>query len=69
MIKQSRICMAGQQIHNPLDKRGKDDQNVYPFNGVWIIDQEAFSIALPMFLLIFGVPQSCFEVAMIWVIK
>ena len=58
--------MAGQQVHHPLGKRGKDNHDAYPYNGVWIIDQESFSIALPMFLLIFGLPQSCFGVAMIW---
>ena len=38
--------MTGQQSHNPLDKRGKANHDVYPYNGVWIIEQETFSIAL-----------------------
>ena len=63
------IYMTGQQVLNPLDKWGKENHDVYPYNSVWIIDQETFSIALPMFLLMFGVPQSCFGVAMIWCSK
>ena len=58
--------MTGQRIHNLLDKRGKEIHDVYPYHDVWIIEQETFSIALPMFLLIFRVPQSCLGVAMIW---
>ena len=67
--KQSMIYMAVYQVQNPLDKRGKEDYDIYPYNGVWINDQETFCIALPMFLLIFEVPQSCFEVAMIWCLR
>jgi hypothetical protein len=32
----------------------------------WIIDQEAFTNVLPMFLLVFGIPPSCFEVVITW---
>src|SRR3989337_4300397 len=32
----------------------------------WIIDQETFGKVFPMFLLIFGIPQSCFVAARIW---
>ena len=30
--------MTGQQVHNPSDKRGKENHDVYPYSGVWIID-------------------------------
>jgi hypothetical protein len=48
--------MTGQQICIPLDERGKENHDVYPYNGVWIIDQEIFSIALSMFFLMIGIP-------------
>ena len=64
--KQSMIHKRGQQAHNPLDKTDKEDRDIYPNNGVWLIDQVTFSVALTMFLLNLGVAQSCFGVAMTW---
>ena len=43
--KQSMIFMTGYNIENPLGK-GREISCHYPYNGVWIIDQEAFSIGL-----------------------
>ena len=57
--------MIGLQVRNHLDK-GARNLKCYPYNGVWIIDQEKFSIVLQMFLLMIGVPQTCFEIALIW---
>ena len=37
-----------------------------PISGVWIIEQETFSIVLQMFLLKIGVPQTCFEIVLTW---
>jgi hypothetical protein len=64
--KRSKIYMMGQQIQEHLDKRAREGSGHYPYNGVWIVDQEAFSVALPMFMMVFGIPQPCFEAAMIW---
>ena len=33
------IYLSGWQICNPLDERGKENHDVYPYNYVWIIDQ------------------------------
>ena len=33
----------------PVRQRGKELNEVYPYNGVWIIEQETFSIGLQMF--------------------
>jgi hypothetical protein len=63
------IYVSGDQSHGHLVNRGKKNHDMHPYNGVWRTDQETFSIALSMFLLIFGIPQSCFEVAMIWCSK
>ena len=57
--------MTGYNVENPLGK-GREIPCHYPYNGVWIIEQEIFSIGLQMFLLKIGVPQSCFEIAFTW---
>ena len=53
--KQSMISMTGYNVENPLGK-GREISWHYPYNGVWIIEQEPFSIGLQMFLLKIGVP-------------
>ena len=53
--KQSMISMTGYNVENPLGK-GREISCHYPYNGVWIIEQETFSIGLQMFLLKIGVP-------------
>jgi len=60
-----RQSMIGLQVLSRLD-RGQGIYEVYPYNGVWIIDQETFSIAPPMFLVMFGVTQSYFWIALTW---
>jgi hypothetical protein len=67
--EQSKIYIAVQPVPKHLDKRGEEKFMTLPIQGVWITDQETFGIALPMYLLMFGVPGSCFEVAMIWCFK
>ena len=47
--------MTGYNVENPLGK-GREISGHYPGNGVWIIEQETFSIGLQMFLLEIGVP-------------
>ena len=63
--KQSMISMIGYNVENPLGK-GREISLHYPYNGVWIIEQETFSIGLQMFLSKIGVPQACFEIALTW---
>ena len=58
--------MIGQQDQKYLDKGAREESLYYPYNGVRIIDQETFSVVLPMFLLMYEVPLSCFEVAITW---
>ena len=53
--KQSKISMIGYKVENTLGK-GREISGHYPGNGVWIIEQETFSIGLQMFLLKIGVP-------------
>ena len=63
--KQSMISMTGYNVENPLGK-GRQISWRYPYDGVWIIDQEKLSIAFQIFLLMNGVPQTCFEIALTW---
>ena len=48
------VYRVGEQVPNHLDKR-QGIFKMYPYNGVWINDQETFSIALPMSSLMIGV--------------
>ena len=59
------ISVTGYNVENHLGK-GRGISCHYPNNGVWIIEQETFSIGLQMFLLKIGVPQTCFEIALTW---
>jgi len=54
--RRGMIYMIGQQVQKYLDKGETEESWYYPHHGVWIINQETFSIALPMFLLIYRVP-------------
>ena len=47
--------MIGYKVENTLGKGGEISGH-YRGNGVWIIEQETFSIGLQMFLLKIGVP-------------
>jgi hypothetical protein len=67
--KWSMIYMIEQQVQKHADKGVREESWYYPYNGVWIIDQETFGNVLPMFLWIFGIPQSCFKLALIWCFK
>ena len=60
--KQSMISMTGYNVEKSLGK-GRGISRHYPYNGVWIIEQETFSIGLQMFLLKIRVSQTCFEIA------
>ena len=53
--KQSMISTTWYKVENPLGK-GREISWHYPYNGIWIIEQETFSIGLQMFLLKIGVP-------------
>ena len=53
--KQSMISMTGYNVENSLGK-GREISWHYPYNGVWIIEQETFSIGLQIFLLKIEVP-------------
>ena len=62
---------AAHDIHDRIESRklfryGREFSCHYPYNGVWIIEQETFSIGLQMFLLKIGVPVTCFEIALTW---
>ena len=46
--KRSMISMTGYYVENPLGE-GREISWRYPYNGVWIIEQETFSIGLQMF--------------------
>ena len=59
------ISMTGYNVENSLGKRREISRH-YPYNGVWIIEQETFSIGLQMFLLKIGLPHTCFEIALTW---
>ena len=59
------ISMSGYNVENPLGKR-REISCHYPYNGVWIIEQETISFGLQMFLSKIGVPQTCFEIALTW---
>ena len=63
--KQGMISVTGYNVENHLGK-WTGISCLYPNNGVWIIEQETFSIGLQMFLLKIGVPQTCFEIALTW---
>ena len=63
--KQSMISMTGYNLENSLGK-GREISGHYPYNDVWIIEQETFSIGLQKFLLKTGVPHTCFEIALTW---
>ena len=43
--KQSMISMTGYNAENSLGK-GREISRHYPYNGVWIIEQETFNIRL-----------------------
>ena len=43
--KQSMISMTGYNVENPLGK-GREISCHYPYNSVWIIEQETSSIGL-----------------------
>ena len=49
MYKQNMAYRVGEQVPNHSDKEARINQDV------WITDQETFSIAPPMFLLMSGV--------------
>ena len=53
--KQSMISMTGYNVEDSLGK-GREIACHYPYNGVWIIEQETISFGLQMFLLKIGVP-------------
>ena len=59
------ISMTRYNVENSLGK-GREFSRYYPYSGVWIIEQETFSIGLQMFLLKIRVPQTCFEIALTW---
>ena len=63
--KPSKISMTGYNVENSLGKRREISRH-YPYSGVWIIEQETFSIGLQMFLLKIGVPKTCFEIVSTW---
>mgnify|MGYP005830403293 CR=1 FL=1 len=63
--KQSMISRIGYNVENSLGKVREISWH-YPYNGVWIIEQETFSIGLQMFLLKIGLPQTCFGIALSW---
>ena len=53
--KQSMVSVAGYHVENPLGK-GREISWHYPYNGVWIIEQETISFGFQMFLLKIRVP-------------
>ena len=59
------ISMTGYNVENSLGM-GREISCHYPNNGVWIIEQETFSMELQVFLLKTGVPQTCFEIVVTW---
>ena len=54
--RQSMIFVTRHNVENPLGE-WREFSRHYPYNGVWIIEQETFSIGLQMFLFKIGVPQ------------
>jgi hypothetical protein len=38
------IYVSGDQRHGHLDKRGKENHDMHPYNGIWISDQEHLAL-------------------------